>query len=237
MEEIKQLYVNEAEQMLSAEGGSKSLTQISLISGVHRKDVGRLLQKQDTKCPKADIVTRVLGLWQMGIEYQAPGGTPKLLTYRGKKSEFWNLVLAVSSDISPYSVLNELERIGAVEKIGGEVKIVSQMRQLTSDPTEAMACAGADIEDLIISIENNLKNSDATPELHIKTEYDSIPAHRTAELREWILDEGSAFHRRVREKLAKFDQDVTPPDRRTDDVVRVAVGSFGRIAKVLKRKR
>ena len=67
-----------------------------------------------------------------------------------------------------------------------------------------------DMNELICSVEQNVFEAPEVPNLHLSTTYDNISEEAFPEIRKWVVDEGSRFHRRVREYLAKFDKDVDP---------------------------
>jgi hypothetical protein len=60
--------------------------------------------------------------------------------------------------------------------------------------------------------------------LHARTEFDNISRAKLAELRQWVLNEGTAFHGRVRERLSKFDCDLNPDLE--DGGGKIVVGAF-----------
>ncbi|MBN8550247.1 MAG: hypothetical protein J0M12_13090 [Deltaproteobacteria bacterium] len=138
-------------------------------------------------------------------------------------------------DLNPYTVLFELERIGAVERTRGGVKLVSRLYNPQGDSVAAMGLLASDMSDLMLAVEENVEGGGnvAVPNLHIKTEYDNIPASKISEIREWCLREGSAFHQRVRNYLSQHDRDITAQPSGKDGTVRVAVGAFSRV-EVLK---
>jgi hypothetical protein len=231
----KAVFVNQSLHTLDQEHSRTSAAAISLVTGIHRKDIARLLDQAPDTDSRQDIVTRVIGNWQLLDAYRMEDGSPRILSYRGENSEFWRLVRSVSTDVSPYTVLKELERTKSVQKFPRGVKLLTEMRQLRGDDLEAFKLVAQDTEDLLISVKENVATPDTTPNLHIKTEYDQIPIEYSGKVKEWILDQGSDFHRRVREFLAQYDQDLNNSLTRSKDVVRVAVGSFSRIQHLLKK--
>lgn len=230
---LKGVFVEVAREQLDQQDSESSASRLSVMTGVHRKDVSRLMNNKPTAKASKSLTTRVIGLWRNSKRFCSASGKPRVLSVEGKDSDFVGLVQAVSADLNPYTVLFELERIGAVIRTRQGLKLISRLYDPKGDTAAGFSLLASDVNDLMESVQENLEREDrsAPPNLHIKTEYDNIPASRGAEIREWCLKEGSAFHQRVRNYLSELDRDVQPTSSPTDadGTIRVAVGAFSRI--------
>jgi hypothetical protein len=100
---------------------------ISVATGVHRKDVHRLLQ-QPAPSAKQDksIAPLVFTRWRSYAEYLDENGHPMPLA-RDKQGEdpmsFDALCAAVSRDVHPRTVLEELKRLGLIEEKEGFLQL------------------------------------------------------------------------------------------------------------------
>lgn len=235
VEMLKAVYVEACSEQLENEKAAVSASRISVMSGVHRKDVARLLGAEPITRPSKSIATRVIGAWRNSKRYCGASGKPRVLSVEGKKSEFVDLVHSVSSDVNPYTILFELERIGALSRSPHGVKLTSRLFNPGSDHAEGLNLLAADVGDLMEAVQENIESdSNAVPNLHIKTEYDNIPAQHAPTIREWCLKEGSAFHQRIRNYLSQFDRDLNPAQAGSGGTIRVAVGAFSRIEPIRK---
>lgn len=228
----KSLFVEIAEDEIRKSQAESSISRVSVLTGVHRKDVTRL-QTDGTKVKQGlDIVTRVLGQWQHDQRFITKAGRTRSLTCQGEQSEFWQLVRSVSREINPYTLLFEMERAGSIVKTRGLVKLKSRVYLPKGDIKQGFEFLSEDSEDLIRSVEENVFDVPEQPNLHIKTEYDKIPQNHIPEIREWFLREGSKFHQRARNYLSQFDADINPKQNITEQPVRIAIGTFSRIETV-----
>ncbi len=244
VEHSKAVYLKLAETELKNQGLSQNVSRLSVMTGVHRRDVVRLNQSDDALKESTNIVTKVIGQWQLDSRFSSKKAGPRALTTGGKKNQFAELVQAVSTDVNPASVLFELERMKAVERTSTGVTLIKQFLA-PADFEHAFQLLSNDTDDLISAIDENVVAGVKIKNLHLKTEYDNIPPSALVQIRNWLLDEGSAFHERARKFLAQFDRDIQPPvNRGTSSVpqkkvadrrrLRVALCSFGRVEELKK---
>lgn len=95
----------------SAELPEASASHISLITGVHRKDVKRL-ERKDPIPTRSTSAARVLSLWQSEPDF-CENGVPKPLKRSGDKG-FDALVIRSRVDAAPATVLSVLQDSGNV---------------------------------------------------------------------------------------------------------------------------
>jgi hypothetical protein len=121
VEILKSVFVRVAEEDFRIAGKAQTDSRISLLSGVHRKDVKRLRNAPaDAPRPSANtsLSAQLFALWTGAPEYLDEAGQPKplpRLAGRNGAQSFETLVESVSKDIRPRAVLDEWLRIGAAE--------------------------------------------------------------------------------------------------------------------------
>jgi hypothetical protein len=125
---LKKALVEEAMQTYALEGkeGKKgsSDTRISLLTGVHRKDVRRLRteaeQEQSIPLPMLPLAAVVVARWISDPRFLNTDQTARPLARTPKHRQeglpdFTMLVAEVSKDVGARAVLDELVRLGAVD--------------------------------------------------------------------------------------------------------------------------
>ncbi len=117
---IKKLYVETAADDFVIEGRKQSVSRISLLTGVHRKDVKRLQEhaRHDYVAPNSiSLGAQLVAKWTSLPKYQdqnaRPLSLPRLIKDGGELS-FEALVISVSKDIRSRVVLDEWLRLGIV---------------------------------------------------------------------------------------------------------------------------
>ena len=211
VETSKKVIVDTASEEIRSSGESVNVSRLSLLTGLHRRDVGRILKGEKPLGAANNFIARIITQWEQDKRFKNKTGKPKALNYVGENSSFKKLVRAVSADISPATVLFELKRIGAVkETTNGNLELISNVYTVDKDASAGFEFTAKDIDYLLCAVEENLLSPDGTANLHARTEYDNIYKSDLPKIKKWLLREGSIFHKRVRDYLASFDKDINP---------------------------
>ncbi len=240
LEVTKSLLVEIAAEQIREVGQEPSDSRISLVTGVHRGDVSRL--KRDRPAPnkgKHDVITRIFTVWQQDKSYAA-NGLPKPLTYEGERSQFFRLVRRVTKELSPYSILLEMERTGVVRYEGAKVMLMAQDYAPKGDTEALFALVGHQMKDLIDCTVQNIEE-DSPQNLHLTTYFDNIRDDAVVRLREYLVREGTLLHDKVRAEMSAQDLDIAP-DPTASGGNRVAFTAFSIVElrkepKIIERRR
>jgi hypothetical protein len=115
---LKSIYVEVADEDFCLQGKSQTDSRISLLSGVHRKDVKRLRQEgasEQTIPPAVSLSARLVKMWTTDPQRLDETGRhrplPRLISEGGAES-FEALVNSVSKDIRSRVILDEWLRTG-----------------------------------------------------------------------------------------------------------------------------
>lgn len=205
------------ELLLAAEAEAKrkkekmNTSRLSVMTGIQRKDIIRIQEEgEEVPSSQSNLIARVIGKWEQDPNFTTRAGKPRVLSTEGDDSEFRSLVADVSTDLNPGTVLHALERIGAVERSTSKVRLKKAALSIQNDEVAGYTMLAADIEDLSLSVQDNLTRGDRIPHLHARTEYDNLLEEALPEIHSWILHQGAAFHEIVRTYLARFDKDLHP---------------------------
>ncbi|NOS97838.1 MAG: hypothetical protein HOP25_05135 [Methylotenera sp.] len=120
LETLKIVFVQVAEEDFKLAQREQTDSRISLLTGLHRKDVHRLRDQPDNALNQPSLVTlgsQLVGLWISDADFIDVNGKPKPLSRLasiGGNISFERLVARVSKDIRARSVLDEWLRIGVV---------------------------------------------------------------------------------------------------------------------------
>jgi hypothetical protein len=117
---LKQVFLEAAHEELDAAGRKRTDSAVSLLSGVHRRDVrtlGRLapVNRQLEREAPGNVASQVVGRWLSDPHYLDESGQPSPLRRYGEAPSFDSLVVATSSEYRARAVLAELERLGIAE--------------------------------------------------------------------------------------------------------------------------
>ncbi len=115
---VKSAYIQVAEDEFELEGKPQTDSRISLLTGVHRRDVKRLRDNPETESsftPQASLSAQLLARWSGNPEHLDPQGAPlplPRLASKGGDRSFEALVQSVSKDFRSRVVLDEWLRQG-----------------------------------------------------------------------------------------------------------------------------
>ncbi|MEM8741950.1 MAG: DUF6502 family protein [Pseudomonadota bacterium] len=117
---IKRVYVEVAEAEFGLDGKPPTDSRISLLTGVHRRDIRGFRSEEgpddDAVRRKVTALATVLARWLAGPDMVDAQGRPRALPRSAADGpSFEALARSVSSDIRPRTMLDELERQGLVE--------------------------------------------------------------------------------------------------------------------------
>lgn len=109
---LRELYVNVAEYDFALPGKEQTDSRVSLLTGIHRKEVSRL---RGAGAPVSAVpssvsrTSRIIARWLADPAFTDPDGQPRPLTRAsdGEGPSFEDLVAAVTRDLRPRAVLDE----------------------------------------------------------------------------------------------------------------------------------
>lgn len=117
---LRSLYVEVAEQEFPVPGKRQTDSRITLLTGVHRKDVKRLRgeRHRDPRIPAmASLGTKIVAAWTTGADFLDADGNPAPLPRASRdvrQPSFESLVRSINKDIRPRAILDEWQHLGMV---------------------------------------------------------------------------------------------------------------------------
>jgi len=118
--QLKSLFVEVVNDEMQVDGKRQTLSRISVVSGVHRKDVKRILEEpEDAIAPSRSVSlgARLFGIWLGDSRYHDAAGNPRplpRLPAADDEISFETLVKSINKDVRPRAVLDEWQRAGLV---------------------------------------------------------------------------------------------------------------------------
>lgn len=129
---LKRVFIDAAEAELAATGMPRTDSAVTLLCGVHRRDVRNLSRPVHAAhaAPRepAGLASQVVARWMNDPAFQDRKGAPRALSRSGQSDAggtFDELVAGVSRDVRPRAVLDELRRLGAVSEDDAGVALVA----------------------------------------------------------------------------------------------------------------
>lgn len=157
---LKLVFLDQAQRELERTGGKPTDSALSLLAGLHRKDIRKIAAEGDafarsepnTPSSKASLASQVVARW-------LTAGLPETLPVTGDSS-FEALARSVSVDVHPRAVMQELQRLGIAQVY--DQTITLEQQAFVADPTtrEAQFLVADGLADHAYAGVHNLTNAD-----------------------------------------------------------------------------
>jgi hypothetical protein len=125
-EMLKGVFVAVAREELARVRAKTTDSAVSVLSGVHRKDV-RAIGSAPEQLPVprcVPLAAQVLARWREDTRFLDLNGKPRPLARGGGEGSFESLARTISSDVHPRTLLDELRRLELVRLDGDTVHVV-----------------------------------------------------------------------------------------------------------------
>ena len=226
----KRIYVDVAISDFGIPGKKPSISRASILSGLTRKEVQRLVS--EPVAPEAGATerynraARVITAWTRDPGFCDAHGEPQALEPSDGTLSFAMLVRRNAGDVPVRAVLDELLRVGAVRRRDdGRLELVTRAYVPQRSAIDKIAILGADVADLIDTIDHNIEHGDTDARFQRKVMYRNVPVSALADFRKLSGAQAQA----LLEKLDKWlsERSETSPTGRSDPPrARAGIGIF-----------
>ena len=216
---LKRVFLEAAVEELSRTGQKQTDSAVSLLSGVHRRDVRQLLHEPGAKglahAEPMNMASQVAARWLSEPAYRDARGRPRAVPRSGEGASFDALVASISSDVRPRAVLDELVRLGMAEEADAKVRLLTPGFVPRQGFGEMAAMLEANLHDHAAAATLNLEGEHNYLDQAVFVDEltaESADRLHAAAARAWR----QAFQTVMREAQARFDHDQTnaPPEQR-----------------------
>ena len=157
----KQAYVQSAREDFTIPGRKQTISRLAVLTGLTRKEIQKLadtgLASDQEALERYSRAARVVSGWVRDEAFRDEDGQPRTLPAESEDFSFAELVRRYSGDMPPRAVLDELLRVGTVERTGeGHVRLIEHAYIPRKSNSDKLAILGSDVRDLIDTIYHNL---------------------------------------------------------------------------------
>jgi hypothetical protein len=176
----KWVYVETASEEFGIKSRKPSISRISVLTGLSRKEVKRVKELPvpgDAEyAERYNRAARVIAAWRREAEFSTPEGKPMELPIIGEGPTFAELVKKFSGDLPHRAILDELVNAGMVEKAADNcVRLLNRSYIPAKDQGMKLHILGTDVSDLISTIAHNLEADEPQRFFQRKVSYDNLP--------------------------------------------------------------
>lgn len=225
----KRAYVDIAMNEFSIPGRKPSISRVALLTGLTRKEVQRLAETGEVVDAEAierhNRAARVVAGWVRDAEFRGADGEPAALALDEGTASFSQLVRRYGGDVPARAVLDELLRVGTVERLpDGRIRLLTRVYIPRASDLGKLTIFGSNVSYLIDTIDHNLQAS-APPRFQRTVVYDNLPVEAIEEFRALSARHAQELIEMLDTWLAKHDRDTNPLVRGTGRM-RAGMGIF-----------
>jgi len=216
----KTAYVEAAYDHFTIPNRKQTYSRVAVLTGLSRKEVVRLTKGRETQAEKTkgsiNRAARVIQAWLIDEDFTDESHMPKELPLRGDHPSFESLVAKNSGDITSRAILDELIRIGAVEKLEKDFVALRQQSYIPefNDP-EKIELFTAHAGDMLETGAHNLSSDCSEPRLQQQLTYHNIPESVMQEFKQLSREKSEALLNELNLWLAekKEHTDLRPGEK------------------------
>ncbi len=212
---LKKLYIEVAEAEFAISGKKQSVSRISTLTGLTRKEVSRA--KSIDKIDLSDMTqqynraARVISGWINDPSFQNKAGEPTELFLDKGDSSFKALVKIYSGDVPSGAIADELLRVGAIQQLSdNKIKLIKKAYIPSNNVDEKIRILGTDVRDLINTIDHNIFIDPQEPYFQRKVSYNAIGKEALPFLRKKLNNRSQSCLEDLNQLLANYDSDTNP---------------------------
>lgn len=210
-EMLKVICVEEASRQNDPEAPSLTDSKVSLLSGVHRKEVNRIRQELANGASEdlplrhgANVAAQLVAVWISRPDFQNDQGQPIALPLRADKGPSLEMLAReIKADMRPRTILDELVQAGVAEERDGLAQLL-KTSYVSDVPADRLAFLGANVGDHLASAVQNLQ-SDSPPLLEQAVYFDALPRDVLDAVREGVRDRGMQLMHDVHREISTHE--------------------------------
>jgi hypothetical protein len=200
---VRKAYVDVAYRDFAPRDRKQTVSRVSALTGLTRKEVSRLLAAGATDVmleqARYNRAIRVISGWRNDSYYHDASGRPAVLPLEGDGATFASLVRDYSGDIPTRAMLAMLEEAGNVNVSRQQVRLVRNVYVPGRDDADKIEILGVDVCELVATIDHNLVAASGETRFQRKVAYDNIDPAAVAGLRK-------LSHRKAQALLEQLDR-------------------------------
>jgi hypothetical protein len=206
---IRKAYVDVAFRDFAPQGRKQTVSRVSALTGLTRKEVSRLLEVGDADVlleqARYNRAIRVISGWRNDSRYHDASGKPAVLPLEGERKSFARLVREYSGDIPTMTMLSMLREAGSVSLSKQQVTLVRNAYVPGKDAADKIEILGVDVCELVSTIEHNLVAPADDLRFQRKVAYDNVDPAAVQKLRKMSFRKAQALLEQLDRQIAAHE--------------------------------
>ena len=222
----KQLYVEAALEEEQRTNAKVTVSRLSTLTGIHRKEIKRLLETLEQPLSaaerKASISAQIVSQWLGNPATLNDDGSPRPLPYQSTAPDtpsFYTLVRGVTQDVHPRTLLDALKTVGLLrEREDGTIALTEMGYVPDQSWEEKLFFAGKNLGAHSETIVHNLLD-EQPPQLDRAVYYYRLTPAAADTLENWAREEALALLTRFNRKAARLQEEsLASPEEASEHI-------------------
>ncbi len=227
---VRRVFLDVTESDYTLPGRKLSASRIAVLTGLSRYDVAALRASKAGEDPKGEPrinrAARVIAAWRREPDVLNASGLPLALPFEGDGPSFSSLVKRFAGDVPARATLDELLRVGAVERLrDGRIRLIARAYVPKGADTDVIAVLGSHVPDLVESIDHNLTCEPDDKFFQRRVTYRDIPADRRHALRPMVTADAQRLLEKLDTELSAEDRAIHP-EIEGEGRIRISLGVY-----------
>jgi len=232
IDQVKDIYVEVADKDFSLPSKKNTLSRISVITGLSRKEVLRIKtqnknDQQQAATYKLNKASNVITGWLNDSDFTGSDGKASGLPLKGDRESFEALVKRYGGDITPRAVLDELTRSGNVVMNAetGQLCLVS-FGYVPEQNIEKLEVMSKCTRDFLETLSHNLDHEVYEAYFQRQLTYTELPLKVVNEFKEFSKEKSLEHIFELNRWLANRKKNLTAVDLENEELYRIGLGVY-----------
>ncbi|MBL0726477.1 DUF6502 family protein [Piscinibacter sp. HJYY11] len=201
----------------------RAVSRVSTTTGLHRREVNRLLQREPVTGAKPTAATQLFTRWLSDPAWRKHASLPRL----GAQNSFEALAQSVTKDVHPRSLLEELCRLGLarIDEASDRVELIKERFAPAGDEPRMLGFVASNVGDHLRAAVTNVL-ADTPPHLEQAVFADGLSPDSLQELQPLIREQWQHLLRTLAPMLQNAIDKDAAEGRAQDQRVRVGLYAF-----------
>ncbi|MET0333031.1 MAG: DUF6502 family protein [Rhizobacter sp.] len=205
----------------------RAVSRVSTTTGLHRREVHRLLQRDETTPTKPSPATQVFTRWLSDPAWRKNSAPLTSLPRQGAGKSFETLAQSVTKNVHPRSLLEELSRLGLarVDDSGERVELMRERFSPVGDEPRMLGFLASNVGDHLQAAVTNVL---ATKPQHLEQALfaDELSSESVQQLEPMVREQWRHLLSTLAPQVQKLIDDDQAQGRPQDQRVRVGLYAF-----------
>lgn len=206
---------------------SRAVSRVSAATGLHRREVSRLMQAEPITEGKRSPATQVFTRWLSDPALQPGDAFLASLLRQGPAPSFESLAQSVTKDVHPRSLLEELCRLGLtrVDEATDRVELLRDRFAPAGDEPRMLGFLASNVGDHLRAATANVL-ADAPPHLEQALFADELSRSSVQQLQPLVREQWQQLLRTLAPEVQKLIDDDKAQQRAQDQRLRVGLYAY-----------